>query len=259
MGIGILVFIYGLLFGSFYNVIIYRVPLDISIARGRSMCPSCGSTLRWMDLLPVLSWVFLKRRCRYCGEKISARYPVIESITAMLFLLAYLYAGLSWEFLVYTSLWSMLLITAMIDMDHMIIADSVLYFFTAAGVIGIAVGKGFILNELSDNLFGLISGFLLYLLIYLGARMIYKKEAFGFGDVMLMGASGAFLGLRFTVLAAILSFYVALIVIMVMKIVGKKIKVSEEIPFGPYICISVFIVSLYGDRLMQMYFDLIMR
>lgn len=259
MGIGILVFIYGLLFGSFYNVVIYRVPLDISIAKGRSMCPSCGSTLRWMDLIPVLSWILLKRRCRYCGEKISARYPVIELITAMLFLLAYLYAGISWQFLIYASLWSMLLITAMIDIDHMIIADSVLYFFTASGLLGIVMVKGFLLHELSDNLLGLIAGFLLYLLIYLGAKAVYKKEAFGFGDVMLMGASGVFLGLRDTVLAAILSFYVALIVIIIMKIIGKKIKVSQEIPFGPYICIAVFIVSLYGNSLMEMYFDLIMR
>ncbi len=259
MGIGILVFVYGLLFGSFYNVVIYRVPLDISIAKGRSMCPTCRTTLRWVDLFPVFSWIFLKRKCRYCHEKISARYPVIELLTAMLFLLSYLYFGIGWEFLIYCALWSMLLITAMIDMDHMIIADAVLYFFTAAGLFAIIMSRGFSAESLADNVLGLVAGFLIYFVIYVVAKAIYKKEAFGFGDVMLMAASGVFLGFKYTVLAAVLSFYTALIAIGIMKLIGKKIKVSEEIPFGPYICISVFIVSLYGNKLMEIYFNIIMR
>ena len=112
---GILVFLYGLIFGSFYNVVIYRVPADKSIAKGRSMCGSCNHTLAAKDLVPVLSWVFLKARCRYCGSKISMRYPIIELVTGLLFYLAYASSGSIWEFLFYASLWSMLLITAMID------------------------------------------------------------------------------------------------------------------------------------------------
>lgn len=243
-------FLYGLLFGSFYNVVIYRVPLDMSIAKGRSMCPSCNTSLKAVDLVPVFSWILLKRKCRYCSSSISYRYPVIELVTGLLFLLSYLEFGLSWESLFYISLWSMLLITSMIDYDHMIISDSVLLFFTVIGVIS----QIFMGWSLRNHLFGGVIGFSFYLVIYLVAKAIYKKEAFGFGDVMLIGAIGILLGPRDTVLTSVLSFYVALFLIVVMRLMGKRFSVKEEVPFGPYICISAFIVSLWGDNLMELYF-----
>jgi len=239
-----------MLFGSFYNVVIYRIPLDLSIAKGRSMCPSCSTSLRAIDLVPLFSWIFLGRRCRYCKSEISLRYPLIELATGGLFLLSYLVFGPSLEALFYISLWSMLLITAMIDYDHMIISDAVLLFFT---VVGIALNL-FIGFDYKSHILGGIAGFSFYLLIYVAAKAIYKKEAFGFGDVMLIGAIGLLLGLRDTVLISILSFYVALFLILGFRLLGKKFSVKEEVPFGPYICISAFIVSLWGDNLVELYF-----
>ena len=251
---GILVFLYGLIFGSFYNVVIYRIPADKSIAKGRSMCGSCNHTLAAKDLVPVFSWIFLKAKCRYCGSKISMRYPIIELVTGLLFYIAYASSGSIWEFLFYASLWSMLLITAMIDYDEMIISDAVLLVFTVVGLASILGMKAGLLTRV----YGLAFGFGFYFAIYYVAKLIYKKEAFGFGDVMLMGALGIFMGFRDTVLTSILSFYVALIIIVIMKIFGKKTGLRQEIPFGPYICIAAFLVSLYGDEIVNLYLNLFM-
>ncbi len=251
---GIIAFLYGLMFGSFYNVVIYRIPADKSIVKGRSMCGSCNHILAAKDLIPVFSWVFLKARCRYCGSKISMRYPIIELLTGLLFYLAYLSSGSVWEFLFYASLWSMLLITAMIDYDEMIISDAVLLAFTLVGAVSIIGMKA----EILTRVYGLIFGFGFYFAIYYIAKLIYKKEAFGFGDVMLMGALGIFMGFRDTALTSILSFYIALVVIVIMKIFGKKLEFKQEIPFGPYICISAFVVSLYGDEIVRLYMNLFM-
>ena len=249
---GILAFLYGLIFGSFYNVVIYRIPADKSIAKGRSMCGSCDHTLAAKDLVPVFSWIFLKAKCRYCGSKISMRYPIIELTTGFLFLLAYMQSGSIWEFIFYASLWSMLLITAIIDYDEMIISDAVLLAFTIVGIVALIGMKAGLLTRV----YGSVFGFGFYFAIYYIAKLIYKKEAFGFGDVMLMGALGVFLGFRDAVMTSILSFYVALVIIVIMKLFGKKTGLRQEIPFGPYICIAAFIVSLYGNQLVEMYFEL---
>lgn len=251
---GILVFVYGLIFGSFYNVVIYRIPADKSIAKGRSMCGNCNHTLAAKDLVPVFSWIFLKARCRYCSSKISMRYPIIEMVTGLLFVLAYMKSGSMWEFGFYASFWSMLLITAMIDYDEMIISDAVLLAFSVVGIVAMIGMKAGLLTRV----YGAVFGFAFYFAIYYVAKLIYKKEAFGFGDVMLMGAIGIFLGLRDTALTSILSFYVALIIIVIMKIFGKKTGLRQEIPFGPYICIAAFIVSLYGDEIVNLYLNLFM-
>jgi leader peptidase (prepilin peptidase)/N-methyltransferase len=240
-----------MIFGSFFNVVIYRVPLEKNIAKGRSFCPKCSTSLKAPDLIPVFSQLFLKNRCRYCKEKISLRYPAVELITGLLWLLSYLIWGLSWEFTLHTALWSMLLITALMDFDHMIIVDQVLIFFSLFA----AAYAIFSEASLLYHIFGFAAGFLFYLLIYLAARLIYKREAFGFGDVLLMGSAGLFLGLGKAVVASLVSFYVSLIVIIIMMLAGKK-KISKlEIPFGPHICTAVFITSLFGDVFLDFYFS----
>lgn len=250
--IGGIVFLYGIVLGSFYNVIIYRLPLDMSIAKGRSMCTSCNTTLKAIDLVPVFSWLALRGKCRYCGSKISLRYPLVELATGVLFLIAYWSFGFGWALVLYCSFYSMLLITALIDMDHMIICDYVLYGFSLISLVCMVWLK----YPWKDHLFGFGLGFGFYLLIYLVARAVYKREAFGFGDVMLMGAIGMVLGFRDTLITSILSFYIAIIVIALLKIFGKRFQLRQEIPFGPYICMAAFIVSLYGEKITDFYFRL---
>ncbi len=184
-----IVFLYGLVFGSFYNVVIYRIPRDLSIARGRSFCPACGRPLSSRDLVPVFSWLFLKGRCRTCGAPISPRYPLFELATGLLFAVAYLAADGWMEALHLALLFSLLLITALIDHDHKIIADRVLFFFALTGA---AAGIGVL--GLRSVVIGALVGFGLYLAIFLIARAIYGEEVFGFGDVLFMASIGLYLG-----------------------------------------------------------------
>ncbi|NTW72382.1 MAG: prepilin peptidase, partial [Eubacteriaceae bacterium] len=121
--IAIIILIYGLVIGSFLNVVIYRLPNEQSIISPPSHCGSCNTRLRPIDLIPVFSWIFLKGQCRYCGEKISARYALVELLTGTLFLLTYIYTGLSWVLLVNLILVSVLVAMTFIDYDHQIIPD----------------------------------------------------------------------------------------------------------------------------------------
>lgn len=261
-----IVFIYGIVFGSFYNVVIYRLPIEKSIAKGRSFCPSCGTTLRAKDLVPLLSWVFLGGKCRYCKSKISVRYPMIELVTGFLFVLAYQHFEMGAPFVLYCSFYSMLLITTMIDWDHMFVSEEVLIGFSLisfACLVWMKVSwidfNSFLLSlvSLKDNLFGLLIGFVSYGAIYLAAKAIYKQEAFGSGDVILMAAIGLVLGVRDTVMTAFMAFYIAMIFIVLMKLLGKKFKLRDEIPFGPYMCIGALIASLYGEELFSFYMRLL--
>jgi len=243
--IGVIVLIYGVILGSFYNVVIYRLPLEKSIIRGRSLCPFCKTKLAAKDLIPVFSQLNLKSRCRYCGEKISVRYMTIELLTGFLFLFGYNLYGLSWEFHIHVALCSMLLITALIDYDHMVIMDSVLFAFSIPMFLCIVFTK----MAAREYLLGAVIGFSAYLAIYVLAKLIYKKEAFGYGDVLLMGAVGLFLGIDKIIVAVIMPFYIALGAIIVRKLFGKQIKRKDEIPFGPFICIAACITSIFGNQI----------
>lgn len=145
--------------------------------------------------------------------------------------------------------YSILLITMMIDFDHMLICDSLIFTGAGAALICIAVGK----LGWKDHLLGLLVGFVIYLLIYGLAKLIYKQEAFGFGDVMLMGMMGLYLGLAGSIFASLLSFVVAAVGMVIMKIAGKKISSKVEVPFGPYMCIAGFITSIFGDKIISSY------
>ena len=252
--IGIFMFVIGLCLGSFFNVVIYRLPLNLSVVKGRSMCPSCKHGLKALDLIPVFSWVFLRGKCKYCGNKISPRYPSIEMITGCLFLLAFITQGYGLEMVLYAVFWSMLLVVTMMDFDEMIIAESVLLVGTA-----LCVGCLLILGSpIFSHLLGGLVGFGVYLMIYLLAKAFYKKEAFGFGDVELMASIGLILGLRGSIISLLLSFYIAVMGIALCKILGKTIGRHREIPFGPYMCIAAFLVSLYEQQIYDLYTRIIL-
>ena len=245
----IFVFLFGIIFGSFYNVIIYRLPLRMSISKGRSICTSCKHKLNAFDLVPIFSWLFLRGRCRYCGEKISPRYPIIEFITGCLFILAYLTQGYSLGLILYASFWSMLLIVIVMDFDGMIIAESVLLIFTGICAVCLLLMK----SPIVSHLLGCAVGFGIYFAIYLLAKAYYKKEVFGFGDVELMASCGLILGLRGSIEALVLSFYIALLGVIIMKLLGKAVQRKMEMPFGPYMCIAAFLVSLFEQPIFDIY------
>lgn len=254
----LLCFLLGIVFGSFYNVVIYRVPNDISVAKGRSFCPNCKTQLNALDLVPVFSQLFLKNKCRYCKQKISLRYPMIELATGLLFALAYLVFGLSRELVMILPFWSMLLITAVIDLDEMSIYDGILWIGTAPAAVyliweGIETASW---GHLLEHGIGFALGFGSFLLIYWIVKLIYKEEKFGFGDVMLMGSIGLCLKWRGTIIAFLLSFFLAVLGVAIQRLLGKGMKRDTELPFGPYMCIAALLTSIFGERIWAWYMSM---
>ena len=150
-----IVFIYGLMLGSFYNVIGYRIPNNLSIIRPGSFCPKCNHKLKWYELIPVLSFLIQKGKCRKCGSKISLFYPFIELSTGILFLISYLIFGFSFEFAIALIASSFLVIVMVSDINYLIIPDEVTIFFCVASLVTQFIFKGWEL-AVSSIMFGFV-------------------------------------------------------------------------------------------------------
>ncbi len=245
----ILIFIYGLLIGSFLNVCIYRIPREESIIFPSSHCPNCGTSLKWYDLVPVLSYIFQKGKCRYCGGEISQQYPIVELLNAIMYLFIYLQFGFTLEFLFYAIIFSILIIITVIDLQHMIIPDSLviaIFIFTIIYKL-----LNYILYrqspELINSILGLVLSVLLFLLI-----IIISKGGMGGGDATLIGVLGFILGIKGIFLAIFLSFILGAIIsifLLIMKIKNRK----DPIPFGPFIILGFLIVVFWGESLINWY------
>lgn len=250
---GIFVFFIGIILGSFYNAVLYRIPNDISIADGRSICPNCKTKLKPIDLVPVFSWAFLKGKCRYCSKKISVRYPLIELITGLIFYITYYFVGYNLSLITYLSFFSMLLITTIIDFEYKLISLNLLGVCSLISSIGLIATNTNNISKLLDNVLGVVIGAFIYAIIFFVAKFIYKKEAFGEGDIYLMASIGLVLGFQKTIFTAFASFFVALFFIVLISIVGKKFDGKDEIPFGPYMCITAVLILCFGNYLIDSY------
>lgn len=249
-------FLLGTAMGSFYNVLIDRLPNDQDVIKSRSECTNCHTTLKWQDLIPIWSFVFLKGRCRYCGTKLTYQYLVSELTVGGIFLLAFLLYGSRFDWLttvIMLALWSMLFVVGVMDYKYSIIIDQVLIPFTVIGIVVRLVTKVSIL----EILLGGVTGFVFYGIIYVIARLIYKREAFGFGDVLLLTAVGTFFGPAKTLVTGFLAFYCCIIFIVIFRIRDKKLGRHSEVPFGPAICTAAFIVSLAGEQILDFLRNLI--
>ncbi len=241
--VSLLVFIYGLLIGSFLNVVIYRLPENKSIVFPGSHCFNCNTRLKVVDLIPVLSWVFTKGKCRYCGEKVSWQYPLVELITAILFLLLFLNFGFSVRFFILLLLISVLIVCSVIDLKYKIIPNKITY-----PSIIIALILSFILNHITfiSSFIGiLIPGGLLLLL-----ALLYGK-GLGMGDVKLVAVIGAVLGWQFTLLGIFIGSFFGAIIGITLMITGV-IDRRTRIPFGPLISIGIIISIFYGHDLLNL-------
>ena len=245
----VIVFILGLILGSFYNVCIYRIPKKQSIVAPRSACGSCHTTLKFLDLIPVLSYLMFRGRCRHCHEKYSSRYPLVELATGLLFLFAYMTHGLSIMTLIGWGLSSLIIIVTMIDIDHHLIFDRFSVLTILLGfVYHIFVSDVTLLNMALGFLIG---GGLLFIIALVGAM--------GGGDIKIMASFGFLLGFPNVVMALYLSFIIggviSLIYIIYCKI--KSHKVNREIPFGPYLCLGTWLTFYYGQQIYTWYQTLI--
>ena len=232
----IFVFVFGCIFGSFFNVVGYRMPLNLSIVRPGSFCPKCKHNLKWYELIPVFSYLIQRGKCRCCHEKISIIYPVVELTTGVLFASSYFIFGFSYEFLISIVVISFLVIVIVSDINYLIIPDEVTLFFCILMFIIKLICKG-----LTESVIALFSGAFLFGLMYfimcLG-NWIFKKESLGGGDVKLMFFVGLTVG---SILGAFSIFLSSLIALPLSLLVYLKDK-NNVIPFGPFILIAVFTI-----------------
>jgi leader peptidase (prepilin peptidase)/N-methyltransferase len=237
----------GLVFGSFLNVIIYRTPLKQSVIKGNSYCPKCGHKLKWVDLFPVISYIFLFGKCRYCKQRINPRYPIVEAVNAICYILIFNLFGINFSSLIYAVICSSLIALALIDFDHKIIPNRFHLIIGSCAVI-----LGFLNHHLSwlDRIIGMFVISLPLLVVALITGGI------GEGDIKLFAVCGLLLGWKVIILSMIIASVSASaygIGLMAMK----KAKGKTEIPFGPFIAFSVIICLLFGEQIIKLYFSVL--
>ncbi len=242
----------GLSLGSFFNVVIFRLPRGISLISPRSHCPSCKQPIRYFDNVPVLSYLMLKGRCRSCGSTISGRYPLVEFISALLYVGLYIRFRLSISTLVYGTLFAFLIPIAFIDIDRQIIPDKL----TIPGfILGVVLVTAFhFLNWRSMFLGSIVSGAFLWLLGLLGKTAL-NKETLGFGDVKLLVMTGIYLGFPGNLISLFLGASAAMVLVIVGMLL-KRIELSNRIAFGPFIALSAIVYVYVGNALVKWYLGL---
>ena len=244
----IIVLIYGLLIGSFLNLCIHRIPRGESIISPPSHCSLCKHRLNLKDLIPILSYVSLRGRCRYCKLKISPRYLIMEIFTGMIFLAIYLKYGFGFEFFKYMLLSCFMIVIGLIDFDTQDIYTVTTYSGILIGIIFAALGKMFYGYNPVDSVIGIIVSLTIFFCIY------FFLGGMGAGDVEMAVLGGVFLGCKLTILMIFLSITLGGIAAVVL-IVFKKVSKGDYIAFGPYLAFSSFIVILAGDLVTKMYLN----
>lgn len=251
----IFVIVLGLMIGSFLNVCIYRIPNEESILFPRSHCITCGHVLGSLELIPIISYLFLGGRCKHCKNRISARYMSIELFTGICFGIVYYRYGLSIETVLGCTFVAFATVLTMIDWDEMILPTSIIRLGIGIGLIerivqASALGSCLVLV---GALMGAVAGYLLMMLIFYGSRWLLKKEGMGYGDVRLMGMIGLFVGLQTLFLAILISSILA----SIYGIVALKIKMKNEpYPLGPFLNIGGVLVFLWGHNILTTYLNL---
>lgn len=240
-------FIYGLFIGSFLNVCIFRIPSGVSIVSPPSSCGSCGHRLNFIDMLPVVNFIWNKGRCRYCGSKYSVQYPFIELLNGVFYVLVYLKYGFNIESILYCILCSVLIVVSMIDLKHKIIPDSL-------NIIGLIIGIIFIILDKSLLFYKLI-GLGIGLGLFLAIAVV--TNAMGGGDIKLMAVLGLIFGVKGVLFISLFSFVLGAIISIVLLILKIKSR-KDEIPFGPFISFAALIYVFFGKEIIMLYLNMFM-
>jgi leader peptidase (prepilin peptidase) / N-methyltransferase len=244
----LILLLYGLALGSFFNVVGLRVPISKSIVKPRSSCPNCHHTLGPLELIPVLSYLLQRGKCRQCKVGISPLYPIIELITGLLFMSAPFIMGWTSELWIAWSLISLLVIITVSDLAYTLIPDKILLFFTAVFFI-----ERFLipLEPWWDSLLGATIGFSLLLII-----SIISKGGMGGGDIKLYAVIGFAVGTKLM----LLSFFIATLIGAIFGIIGILLRLLERkkpVPFGPFIAIGTLLAYFYGNIIIENYLRII--
>lgn len=256
---GIVVFLYGIVIGSFLNVCIYRIPKGEKIGLERSHCTSCGHHLGVLDLVPILSYIASRGRCRYCKEKYSSRYALVELLTGVIFVAIYANMGISVVSVLMMILASILVVITFTDIDHMIIPNKVVLFGIISGLIanGLYIYTGLYpyINKVwySGLIGGLAPCLLLFILSWISTKIYGEEGGIGMGDVKLFIPIGLFLGWGYGLLSLWLSFIIGAVVGVVLLVTKKKGR-KDHIPFGPSIAVATLLTILYGQSILLLLF-----
>ena len=237
----------GLLIGSFLNVCIHRIPKKETVIYNPSHCNFCNTKLVFLDLIPLISFILLKGKCRYCGERIKVRYPIVELLTGGIFLITYLSIGFNLLLVKYLILFSVLIAITFIDLEHQIIPNSLAFLIIIWGIIWQVFYPELLLYQALGG--AILGGGLLLL------AAIISRGGMGGGDIKLMFAAGFILGIAATALTLFLSFLVGSIIgitLILLRIKGRK----DPIPFGPFLSLGIFIAALWGYEIIKMYLDI---
>ncbi len=232
----LIIFLYALVIGSFLNVCIYRIPRGVSIVWPRSFCPNCQKNIPWHDMIPVLSYLILRGRCRFCRAAVGIQYPVVEISTALLALVFYKKYGLTGDFFKIALLGCLLIIIAWIDCHHRRIPDKLSVFGIIAGLAwAFFYGKAALLHA---GLGMLIGGGILFPIAF------FYPRGMGMGDVKLLAMIGAFIGVK----AVLYTLFVGSAlgaVIGLGLLYWKTITRKTQIPFGPFLAVGAIITLLF--------------
>ncbi|WP_313133057.1 prepilin peptidase [Anaerocolumna sp.] len=241
----VIIFLYGIIIGSFLNVCIYRIPLKEDIVTTPSHCTQCGHRLQWYELFPIFSYLFLRGRCRKCGSKISIQYPIIEGLNGVLYVWVFLIHGLTPESVIYCLCASALIVLSVIDFGTYEIPAGINIFLGIAGIIRVLYD----LKNYMDYILGFmcVSGFLF--LVYI----ITRGKGIGGGDIKLMAVSGLILGWKYNILAFVIGCILGSVIHLFRMRISKEDKV---LAFGPYLSAGIMIAILYGKPIMDWYIGL---
>ncbi|MEI3606049.1 prepilin peptidase [Pseudogracilibacillus sp. SE30717A] len=237
-------FLFGIVLGSFFNVVGIRVPKRISFHQDRSFCPTCNNQLCWYELIPILSYLIQRGKCRNCKETISPIYPIIEIFTGLLFAFSYVQIGLKLELITALLLISMLMILFVSDLVYMVIPNKILVFFLPYFIIMRIISP---LVPWYDAILGSVVGYLLIAII-----ILVSQGGMGAGDMKLFGVLGIILGWKQVLLTFFLAASLGAIIGGILLMLNK-VKKKQPIPFGPYIVVGALISYFYGEEILIFY------
>jgi len=246
-------FLFGLVLGSFGNVCIYRLPLGKSIISPPSSCPNCGSRISFYDNIPVLSYIILRGRCRYCKAPISPQYPFVELTTGLMSLALFIRYGITYQYILYLLFMGSLLVITFIDLHHKIIPDLI-------SIPGIVVGfmSSLILPYPTwiESAIGIVGGGGALLLIAVIFEKLTGKEGMGGGDIKLLAMIGAWMGWKALPFVVLISSILGIIIGGGALLVSGK-GMQAKIPFGPFLAMGTIVYFFFGDPIIQWYASLL--
>lgn len=244
-----LVFITGACIGSFLNVCIYRLPKEESLIKKNSHCMTCGAYIKRRDLIPIVSWLILKGKCRNCGSKISTRYTFVEFFNAVIYLTLFIFVKNIALATLLCLLFSALIVVFFTDIDTQTINIYNIFFIALLGIPKWLLTSDYTGISIISQLIGIIIiGLPFFLIVFITA-----ERAMGLGDAYLMAAAGFFLGAKSIVVAA----FIGLVIGCIAGLIHKKRTGDSSFAFGPYLAIGIATASLVGENIADMYLSLI--